>query len=91
MDTRRQDGRRRRSAPDSPAPGTGARREYRRRSRLAMELTAALVVKLVALAAIWNIWFAHPASKRVDAPTVGTAIYSSEAATAEGGRAHARP
>jgi hypothetical protein len=91
MDTRRQDGRWRRSPPDSPAPGTGARREYPRRSRLAIELTVALVVKLVALAAIWQIWFAHPASKRVDAPRVGTAIYSSEAAARDGGRAHARP
>ena len=63
----------------------------RRRSRLAVELTVALVVKLVALAVIWNIWFAHPASKRIDAPGIGAAIYSSEAENAEGGRAHARP
>jgi hypothetical protein len=91
MDTRRHDGRQKRSAPDSPAPGTGARREFRRQSRLAVELTVALVVKLVALAAIWNIWFAHPASKRLDAPSIGAAVYSSEAAKADGGRAHARP
>ena len=63
----------------------------RRRARLAVELTVALVVKFVALAVIWNIWFAHPASKRIDAPGIGAAIYSSEAAQADGGRAHARP
>jgi hypothetical protein len=63
----------------------------RRRSRLAVELTVALVVKFVALAVIWHLWFAHPASKRIDAPGIGAAVYSSEAASAEGGRAHARP
>jgi hypothetical protein len=63
----------------------------RGRSRLAVELTVALVVKFIALALIWNIWFAHPASKRIDAPDIGAAIYSSDAAQADGGRAHARP
>jgi hypothetical protein len=63
----------------------------RRRSRLAVELTVALVVKFIALAVIWNIWFAHPASKRIDAPGIGAAIYSSETAKADGSRAHARP
>ena len=28
----------------------------------------ALAVKFVALAVIWNLWFAHPASKRLDPP-----------------------
>jgi hypothetical protein len=63
----------------------------RRRPRLALELTVALVVKFVALAAIWHLWFAHPASKRIDAPSVGAAVYSSEPAKADGGHAHARP
>ena len=63
----------------------------RRHPRLAVELTVALVVKFAALAVIWNIWFAHPASKRIDAPDIGAAIYSSETAQAEGSRAHARP
>ena len=63
----------------------------RRRPRLATELTVALVVKFVALAAIWHLWFAHPASKRIDAPGVGAAVYSSEATNADGGHAHARP
>jgi hypothetical protein len=65
--------------------------ERRRRTRLAVELTVALVVKLAALAVIWNVWFAHPASKRLDAPHVGAAVYSSEPAKADGGHAHARP
>ena len=63
----------------------------RRRPRLAMELTVALVVKFVALAVIWTIWFAHPASKHLDASTIGAAVYSSKAANADGGRTHARP
>ena len=63
----------------------------RRRPRLAVEITVALIVKFAALAVIWNIWFAHPASKRIDAPGIGAAIYSSETATANGSRAHARP
>jgi hypothetical protein len=62
-----------------------------RRARLAVELAVALVVKLAALAVIWNIWFAHPASKRLDAPGVGAAVYSSETVKADGSRAHARP
>jgi hypothetical protein len=62
----------------------------RRRSRLAVELTVALVVKFVALAVIWHLWFAHPASKRIDPASIGAAVYSSDA-NAEGGRAHARP
>lgn len=61
------------------------------RPRLAVELTVALVVKFVALAVIWNLWFAHPASKHLDAPSIGAAVYSSGAAKADGGRAHARP
>jgi hypothetical protein len=63
----------------------------RRRPRLALELTVALVVKFVALAAIWHLWFAHPASKRIDAMSIGATVYSSGIATEDGGRAHARP
>jgi len=63
----------------------------RRRPRLAVELTVALVVKFAALAVIWNLWFAHPASKHLDPPSIGAAIYSSEAGRVDGSRAHARP
>jgi hypothetical protein len=63
----------------------------RRRPRLALEIAVALAVKLMALAVIWNVWFAHPASKRLDAPGIGAAVYSAPAAVNEGGRAHARP
>ena len=63
----------------------------RPRPRLAVELTVALVVKFAALAVIWNIWFAHPASRHVDASAIGAAVYSSEATKADGGRSHARP
>jgi hypothetical protein len=63
----------------------------RRRPRLAVEIAVALAVKFAALAVIWNVWFAHPASQRIDAPIIGAAVYSSEAAKADGGRAHARP
>jgi hypothetical protein len=47
-------------------------------------------VKFAALAVIWNIWFAHPAGRHVDASAIGAAVYSSEAAK-DGGRSHARP
>ena len=63
----------------------------RRRPRLAMEIAVVLAVKFVALAVIWNLWFAHPATGRIDAPSIGAAVYSSGTATADGGRAHARP
>ncbi len=87
-----------RSLPPEGAQASlgAARREawapnLRKRPHLARELALALIVKFVALAVIWNLWFAHPASKRLDAPSIGAAIYSSEAASADGGHAHARP
>ena len=61
-----------------------------RRPRLALEIAVALAVKLVALAVIWNVWFAHPASKRLDAHGIGAAVYSAPTGN-DGGRAHARP
>ena len=63
----------------------------RRRPRLAVEIAVALAVKFAALAVIWNLWFAHPATARLDPPSIGAAIYSSAGANADGGRAHARP
>ena len=63
----------------------------RRRPRLAVEITVALVVKFAALAVIWNLWFAHPASKRLDPQSIGAAVYSAQGAGSDGGQAHARP
>ncbi len=61
----------------------------RRRPRLALEIAVALAAKLLALVVIWNVWFSHPASKRLDAPGIGAAVYS--APGKDGGRTHARP
>ena len=63
----------------------------RRRPRLAVEITVALIVKFAALAVIWNLWFAHPASKRLDPQSIGTAVYSSQRAGSDGDQTHARP
>jgi hypothetical protein len=38
----------------------------RPRSRLAVEVTVALLVKFLLLYAIWAAWFAHPESRRLD-------------------------
>jgi uncharacterized membrane protein len=51
----------------------------RRRRRLAVELSAALVAKLVALIVIWNMWFADGDRLRVDADGVADALYAAPA------------
>ena len=51
-----------------------------RRRRLALEITAALVVKFAALVVIWNVWFAESASLRVDGNAVAQSIYASPTA-----------
>jgi hypothetical protein len=54
----------------------------RRRRRLAVELSAALIAKVVALVVIWNVWFAHGDRLRVDAAGVAEAIYTLPASSA---------
>jgi hypothetical protein len=49
---------------------------FRKRPRLALELSVALVVKFVALVVIWNLWFADPQDRRVDGEDIARAIYA---------------
>jgi len=57
---------------------------FRRRRRLALELSVALVVKFVALVVIWNVWFADRQDRHVDGEDVARAIYAAPAASAPG-------
>ena len=54
-----------------------------RRSRLAVEIAAALVVKFVLLLAIWAAWFSHPARPNLDERTVAAAVLGAAHGTAE--------
>ncbi|MEP6678212.1 MAG: cytochrome oxidase putative small subunit CydP [Betaproteobacteria bacterium] len=60
-----------------------------RRPRYAREIAIVLVVKALALTAIWQLWFAPPARPHVDAAAVASRIYSVDAAPGREG--HARP
>jgi len=62
-----------------------------KRSRLALELTLALVAKMIALGIIWHVWFSDPESQRTDGQRVGAAVYSSTATIPQQDSAHARP
>ena len=52
-----------------------------RRPRLALEITLVLMIKLMALAMIWHVWFSDPEEHRIDAERVGARMYSSSHAT----------
>ena len=58
-------------------PTSGHHRRPRWLSRYGRELAVVLVVKLLALAAIWQLWFAAPARTRVDPAAVAARVYSS--------------
>jgi hypothetical protein len=61
-------------------------------SRYAREIAIVLVVKFIALFAIWSIWFAGPARKDVGSERVAERVYSSQpAAPGEGATHAARP
>jgi len=47
----------------------------RSRSRLAIEITVALVIKFLLLYVIWAVWFAHPMSRELDARGVAAALF----------------
>jgi hypothetical protein len=72
---------------DDTAPAA----ERRPRARLALEIAVVLAVKFTALAVIWNLWFADPASRHVDARAIGAAVYGAPQQDAQGGARHARP
>jgi hypothetical protein len=63
----------------------------RRRSRLALEVAVVLVVKLVALALMWKVWFSDPAAHHLGPERVGSVVYSSASAPPPTGGKHARP
>jgi uncharacterized membrane protein len=65
--------------------------EPRRRSRLAIEIALALIVKLVAMVLIWNVWFSDPASRRLAPERVGAVVYSSGSAAEPQRATNARP
>ncbi len=44
----------------------------------AREIVVVLVVKFVALAVIWSVWFSDPARKHIDGERVAERIYSPE-------------
>jgi hypothetical protein len=70
------DRRRRQRVPDLVEMNSG----LRGRPRLALEITVALIVKLVAMVFIWNVWFSDPASRRLAPERVGAVVYSSGSA-----------
>jgi hypothetical protein len=45
-----------------------------RRPRLAIEIAAALAIKLVLLFAIWAAWFSHPLRPNLDERSVAAAV-----------------
>ena len=68
----------------------GGRRPRRGLSRFGREIAVILVVKTLALVAIWQLWFAAPSRPSVDPQRVAERIYSSDSAAAPQVR-HARP
>jgi len=65
-------------------PETGMR-------RYAREIIIVLIVKTIALAAIWEIWFSGPGRKGVSADRVAERLYPSNPPVTPPGGPHARP
>ena len=63
----------------------------RPRSRLALEVTAVLIAKFVALALIWSVWFSDPVVRRLGPERIGAVVDSSGAAPPSPEGKHARP
>lgn len=64
-------------SPDAVASRPRADRRARRptRSRLAIEITIALVVKVVLIYAIWSAFFSDPVSKKMTKATIAADIF----------------
>ena len=60
-------------------------------ARFAREIVVVLIVKVIAMVAIWHVWFSDPARKGVTADRVAERIYTSDAPAAREGPSHARP
>jgi len=69
----------------------GGRRARGGLSRYAREIAIILVVKTLALVAIWQLWFAAPSRPGVDPQQIAERIYSSGGAAAPVKDRHARP
>ena len=54
-----------------------------RRSRLAVEIAVALLVKFVLLYVLWAVWFAHPVSRHLDEGSVAAALFRVDHGPAE--------
>jgi hypothetical protein len=77
-------------ARDDPRP-EGASRPATGMRRYAREIVIVLIVKTIALVAIWDIWFSGPGRKGVSADRVAERLYPfNPPATPQGGP-HARP
>ena len=61
-------------SPDAVASRSRADRRPRR-SRLAIEITVALVVKVVLIYAIWSAFFSDPVSKKMTKATIAADIF----------------
>jgi len=61
------------------------------RRRLKREIALVLVAKLLALLAIWSLWFAYPESSQLDPGRVRDALYASRAAVQPGAARDAQP
>ncbi len=68
-----------RAGPGPLCEGQGrliAMQTSRSRSRLAIEITVALVIKFLLLYVIWAVWFAHPVSRQLDARGVAATLFA---------------
>jgi hypothetical protein len=63
----------------------------RQRAGPGREIAWILVVKFMALFAIWAVWFSGPESRHADRERMDRAVYATPAAGPDGGDAHARP
>lgn len=75
--------------------GTGRPRDDRRTrrgpSRYAREIVVILVLKTLALAAIWQLWFSPPHRQSVDAQRIAERLYAPARPAADTEERHARP
>jgi hypothetical protein len=69
----------------------GDRRPRSGRSRYGREIAIVLVVKMLALIAIWQLWFAAPTRTSIDPQRIAERIYSSDGSAAPDNDRHARP
>ena len=69
----------------------GGRRPRSGLSRYGREIVVILVLKTLALAAIWQLWFSPPHRQSVDAARIAERLYTPAAPAAASEERHARP